>query len=268
MKASCNGGQEGRHRVLLPYSQAYAAPLHTLPHPAHPCVLPCLQVCHAGKCGACKLAGPKACPCGKTQLPEAACDVVVPPCGETCEWERLMRLLDARMSDMQLAMGACSTVGEQAGEFGAHLASPVPPPAAGGKLLSCGVHVCHERCHTGPCPQTCRETVVRSCECGKTQRTMQARVWQAAHMDCHAPLCDHWFMPITPPIHAVTLRFHTCHPICTAVPGGRVPLRAALHQHAVVRAAPLPPPLLRWRELPALRGSVRKVAEVPQPQVR
>ena len=59
-------------------------------------------------------------------------------------------------------------------------------PAAGGKLLSCGVHVCHERCHTGPCPQTCRETVVRSCECGKTQRTMQARVWQAAHMDCHA----------------------------------------------------------------------------------
>ncbi|PRW05874.1 putative mitochondrial-processing peptidase subunit beta isoform B [Chlorella sorokiniana] len=88
----------------------------------------CEEVCHAGKCGACKLAGPKACPCGKTQPPEAACDVVVPPCGETC-----------------------------------------------GKLLSCGVHVCHERCHTGPCPQTCRETVVRSCECGKTQRTMQCQ---------------------------------------------------------------------------------------------
>lgn len=59
---------------------------------------------------------------------------------------------------------------------GGHPYSPTAArPAAGGKLLSCGVHVCHERCHTGPCPQTCRETVVRSCECGKTQRTMQVR---------------------------------------------------------------------------------------------
>ncbi len=59
---------------------------------------------------------------------------------------------------------------------GRHAYSPTAArPATGGKLLSCGVHACHERCHTGPCPQTCRETVVRSCECGKTQRTMQAR---------------------------------------------------------------------------------------------
>ena len=53
-----------------------------------------------------------------------------------------------------------------------------------------------------------------------------------------------------------------------AVPGGRLPMRAALHQHALVRAAPLPPPLLRRRELPAVRGGVRPLAQVPQPQVR
>ncbi|KAL4428037.1 hypothetical protein ABPG75_002126 [Micractinium tetrahymenae] len=86
----------------------------------------CEQVCHAGKCSPCALAGPKACPCGKKLLPHAACDVVVPPCGETC-----------------------------------------------GKLLSCGVHRCHERCHTGPCTTVCRETLEKSCECGKTQRTVQ-----------------------------------------------------------------------------------------------
>ena len=45
-------------------------------------------------------------------------------------------------------------------------------------------------------------------------------------------------------------------------------MRAALHQHALVRAAPLPPPLLRRRELPAVRGGVRPLAQVPQPQVR
>ena len=126
----------------------------------------CEQVCHAGPCGPCKLAGPKACPCGKQQLPHAACDVVVPPCGETC-----------------------------------------------GKLLACGVHHCHERCHAGamaaghggwcgaaaasgvrglslqpatrhcrstaaaagPCQATCRELVQKPCECGKTTRTVQAR---------------------------------------------------------------------------------------------
>lgn len=44
----------------------------------------CEEVCHAGTCGPCKLAGPKACPCAKTQLADAACDVVVGPCGETC----------------------------------------------------------------------------------------------------------------------------------------------------------------------------------------
>lgn len=44
----------------------------------------CERVCHSGGCGACALSGPKACPCGKQQLPHATCDAVVPPCGETC----------------------------------------------------------------------------------------------------------------------------------------------------------------------------------------
>jgi NF-X1-type zinc finger protein NFXL1 len=88
----------------------------------------CSEVCHSGPCGGCELAGPKACPCGKQQLPRAACDVVVPPCGETC-----------------------------------------------GKLLSCGVHTCHERCHTGPCTTVCREQGEKSCECGKTTRSVQCQ---------------------------------------------------------------------------------------------
>ncbi|EFN58119.1 hypothetical protein CHLNCDRAFT_34551 [Chlorella variabilis] len=86
----------------------------------------CEEVCHAGTCGPCKLAGPKACPCAKTQLADAACDVVVGPCGETC-----------------------------------------------GKLLICGVHTCHERCHAGPCTTVCREQVKKRCECGQTERVVQ-----------------------------------------------------------------------------------------------
>lgn len=39
-----------------------------------------------------------------------------------------------------------------------------------GKLLSCGVHHCSERCHVGPCPATCRSLVEKSCMCGKMQK--------------------------------------------------------------------------------------------------
>ncbi|KAI3428787.1 hypothetical protein D9Q98_007606 [Chlorella vulgaris] len=85
----------------------------------------CEVRCHSGACGPCKLAGPKSCPCGKQQLPGAACDVEVPPCGETC-----------------------------------------------GKVLPCSVHTCHERCHTGACTAVCREKVDKSCECGKTTRSV------------------------------------------------------------------------------------------------
>ena len=47
-----------------------------------------------------------------------------------------------------------------------------PCGATCGKLLLCGQHHCQERCHTGPCPATCRLLVDKSCACGLTQRRM------------------------------------------------------------------------------------------------
>ena len=47
-----------------------------------------------------------------------------------------------------------------------------PCGATCGKTLLCGQHHCQERCHTGPCPATCRLLVDKSCACGLTQRRM------------------------------------------------------------------------------------------------
>ena len=47
-----------------------------------------------------------------------------------------------------------------------------PCGATCGKMLLCGQHHCQERCHTGPCPATCRLLVDKSCACGLTQRRM------------------------------------------------------------------------------------------------
>ena len=47
-----------------------------------------------------------------------------------------------------------------------------PCGATCGKTLLCGQHHCQERCHTGPCPATCRLLADKSCACGLTQRRM------------------------------------------------------------------------------------------------
>lgn len=44
-----------------------------------------------------------------------------------------------------------------------------------GKVLDCGVHRCEDRCHVGPCTQTCRALVEKTCHCGKTTRTVQCQ---------------------------------------------------------------------------------------------
>lgn len=37
-------------------------------------------------------------------------------------------------------------------------------------MLSCGFHRCPERCHRGPCAETCRTVVTKSCRCGSLKK--------------------------------------------------------------------------------------------------
>ncbi|KAJ6900154.1 hypothetical protein NC652_026326 [Populus alba x Populus x berolinensis] len=49
------------------------------------------------------------------------------------------------------------------------MACDIVVPLCGGtcdKMLSCGFHRCHERCHRGPCIETCRIVVTKLCRCG------------------------------------------------------------------------------------------------------
>ena len=46
------------------------------------------------------------------------------------------------------------------------------------KPLPCGRHTCTERCHQGDCSSTCRAVTLKSCHCGKLQKSMP----------CHEPL--------------------------------------------------------------------------------
>ena len=154
-----------------------------------------------------------------------------------------------------------------------------PCGATCGKTLLCGQHNCQERCHTGPCPATCRLLVDKSCACGLTQR----------RMPCSQPLrraaCNRTAstLVILEDLHycpeaarmqtgglAIIGRLWLCG--CVALwlgerhalakpsvrgawdlRGARMQVREALHGHQELRAAPVQAPLLR-RRLPALRS--------------
>jgi NF-X1-type zinc finger protein NFXL1 len=81
--------------------------------------------------------------------------------------------------------GACPLSGPKAcpcgkTRLGAASCDAAVPPCGQtcDKLLSCGAHRCVERCHAGPCPQTCRSKVEKTCGCGRTSRAVL----------CHEPV--------------------------------------------------------------------------------
>ena len=155
-----------------------------------------------------------------------------------------------------------------------------PCGATCGKTLLCGQHHCQERCHTGPCPATCRLLVDKSCACGLTQR----------RMPCSQPLrraaCDRTDSSLSPLKTCTTIqRSPACrqaafqsyhdHGIAALLCEGRhvfenpsakfaagsagaacMQVREALHSHQELRAAPVQAPLLRW-QLPTLRTGAR-----------
>uniref|UniRef100_A0A2P2KQA3 NF-X1-type domain-containing protein n=1 Tax=Rhizophora mucronata TaxID=61149 RepID=A0A2P2KQA3_RHIMU len=98
----------------------------------------CERGCHSGECGECPFRGKRTCPCGKRAYEGIPCDVVVPPCGATCD-----------------------------------------------KKLSCGFHRCHERCHRGPCIETCRIVITKSCRCGGLRKEVMYTLLEGHFMISH-----------------------------------------------------------------------------------
>ncbi|CAK0742649.1 hypothetical protein CVIRNUC_001411 [Coccomyxa viridis] len=143
-----------------------------------PCGHRCPQKCHPGDCGPCKLTGSYSCRCGST-TETRSCEERDFQCGQPC-----MKTLQCGRCTCTLLChagdcGLCARAENQTCPCGKVMHSELPcdqeaPPcgATCGKTLLCGQHHCQERCHTGPCPATCRLLADKSCACGLTQRRM------------------------------------------------------------------------------------------------
>jgi NF-X1-type zinc finger protein NFXL1 len=147
------------------------------------CGHPCPALCHAQDCPPCIRLVTASCRCGGTTATEMRCSTVAEfRCDRVCQ-----KLLSCggkhhctKVCCDGKNCGPCPfSIGVKSCPCGKtevkNLECGVTVPPCGlscDKLLACGLHFCSERCHTGPCPQTCRTTVEKPCRCGRVTKTM------------------------------------------------------------------------------------------------
>ncbi|KAJ4972295.1 hypothetical protein NE237_005394 [Protea cynaroides] len=136
----------------------------------------CLEVCHEGMCPPCRARGIYRCRCDRTEEERECCERNF-RCAIPCE-----RLLGCgkHFCDEGCHSGPCGVCplqGKRTCPCGKKvhegMACDVAAPTCGstcGKMLNCGLHRCPERCHRGPCLETCRTVVMKHCRCGSLKK--------------------------------------------------------------------------------------------------
>ncbi|MCD7452469.1 NF-X1-type zinc finger protein nfxl2 [Datura stramonium] len=136
----------------------------------------CNEICHEGDCPPCKAKGMFKCQCGKVEMKRECFDRFF-RCENPCE-----KLLGCGRHKCEKGChegdcGDCPLQGKRTCPCGKRvyegIACDVAVPVCGatcGKMLSCGFHRCPERCHRGPCIETCRVVVTKSCRCGSFKK--------------------------------------------------------------------------------------------------
>lgn len=136
----------------------------------------CNEICHEDDCPPCKAKGMFKCQCGKVEMKRECFDRVF-RCENPCE-----KLLGCGRHKCEKGChegdcGDCPLQGKRTCPCGKKvyegIACDVVVSVCGatcGKMLSCGFHRCPERCHRGPCIETCRVVITKSCRCGSYKK--------------------------------------------------------------------------------------------------
>lgn len=139
----------------------------------------CREICHDGECPPCRERAVYKCSCGKVKEEKDCCERVF-RCEASCE-----NMLNCGKHVCERGChsgecGLCPYQGKRSCPCGKRfyqgLSCDVVAPLCGGtcdKVLGCGYHRCPERCHRGPCLETCRIVVTKSCRCGGTKKQVK-----------------------------------------------------------------------------------------------
>ncbi|KAE8714837.1 NF-X1-type zinc finger protein NFXL2 [Hibiscus syriacus] len=132
----------------------------------------CYEICHPGTCPPCRARETYRCRCGKKEEKKDCCDRDF-RCENECKKLLTCGKHVCERGCHRGACGECPLQGRRTCPCGERVYEGMPcdgvTPVCGAtcnKLLNCGYHRCPERCHKGPCVETCRTMVKKSCRCG------------------------------------------------------------------------------------------------------
>lgn len=136
----------------------------------------CGEICHDGLCQPCRANGTYRCRCGKAEMVRECCERDF-RCNGDCKKMLSCGRHVCERGCHEGECGDCPSQGKRTCPCGKRvyegMTCDVSVPLCGatcGKLLSCGFHRCPERCHHGPCVETCRIVVTKSCRCGSFKK--------------------------------------------------------------------------------------------------
>ncbi|CAI0443634.1 unnamed protein product [Linum tenue] len=140
----------------------------------------CKEICHDGECPPCHERGVYRCLCGKKEEEKECCERDFRceiPCKKPLSCGKHLCEKGCHSPE---GCGGCPLQGKRTCPCGKRvhegMACDVAVPLCGdtcGKMLSCGFHKCHERCHRGQCAETCRMVVFKSCRCGSLKKEVK-----------------------------------------------------------------------------------------------
>ncbi|KAH6827295.1 NF-X1-type zinc finger protein NFXL2 [Perilla frutescens var. hirtella] len=136
----------------------------------------CGEICHDGVCQPCRANGSYRCRCGKAEMVRECCERDF-RCNGDCKKMLSCGRHCCERGCHEGECGDCPFQGKRTCPCGKRvyegMACDVSVPLCGAtcdKLLSCGFHRCPERCHHGPCVETCRTVVTKFCRCGSFKK--------------------------------------------------------------------------------------------------
>uniref|UniRef100_A0A0D9UX14 RING-type domain-containing protein n=1 Tax=Leersia perrieri TaxID=77586 RepID=A0A0D9UX14_9ORYZ len=132
----------------------------------------CPVDCHDGPCPPCAVLGNHKCECGET-MEERLCSERVFQCKRECGGMLECGKHSCERGCHAGKCGECPLQGRRTCPCGKKdypsLDCDAEASTCGStceKVLGCGRHKCHERCHRGLCVETCRLVITKSCRCG------------------------------------------------------------------------------------------------------
>ncbi|CAH9069527.1 unnamed protein product [Cuscuta europaea] len=136
----------------------------------------CSEICHDGDCPPCGSKGFYNCLCGKLKM-ERQCHESIFRCDNPCDVLLGCGRHKCQRGCHEGECGKCPLQGKRTCPCGKkeyeRISCDVLPPVCGetcDKMLSCQYHRCPERCHRGPCIETCRSVVTKWCRCGSFKK--------------------------------------------------------------------------------------------------